>query len=174
MSDWIESGTKNSAKESLLDSIDLDSLRLADNKTYQSILSELQKLHAELLQLESDGKIDNFRDNPVLVGQYLTKLRLKVNMLFKFINVYLDVLNDLEIELAKKRESLFKEQLGSPGGSVNKAEKYSIELTRLDKARVGVLSNMIKQVENEYERYNGICISLQSRMKEFASERIMG
>lgn len=172
--DWIESGSKESIKESLLETVDLDSLRLADNKTYQSILGELQKLHAELLQLETDGKIDNFRDNPVLVGQYLTKLRLKVNMLFKFINLYLDILNDMEIDLAKKRENLFKEMLNSAGGSVNKAEKYSIELTRLDKAKVGVLSNTIKQVENEYERYNGICISLQSRMKEFASEKIMG
>ena len=40
--------------------------------------------------------------------------------------------------------------------------------------KIKSVENMIQQVKNEYERYNGICMYLQSRMKEFNTDRMVG
>ena len=59
------------------------------------------------------------------------------------------------------------------GKSENAAKNSSGELTRKDEALTKTIEHRIQQIKNEYERYNGICIFLQSRMKEFNTERIM-
>lgn len=170
----IEAGTERSATENVLDSIDLDTLRLTDNKKYVAITSECQTIHKQLLDYEKSGKLGNYVENPSLIGDYLGKLRLNANQLFAFMNIYIDILNDLEIAYARKRQQLYEEKLAEPKSSPSGAEKHARELTRIDEAKIKNIENTIQQVKNEYERFNGICIYLQSRLKEFNTERMVG
>lgn len=147
---------------------------LSENTQYQGIVSKLRTLHGELLKLEQSGLDQAVRENPALIGQYLTSLRLNCNLLFSFQNKYIDVLNERIRETATKRQELYIEQLTTMKKSPNAADSLASNMTRVDEAEVKVLMNIIQQIKNEYERYNGICISLQSRMKEFDTERRMG
>lgn len=173
MDAWVEAGVAN-ADKAIADSVDVSSLNLTANKKYQQINSELQAKHSELLKLEQEGKINDYRDNPALVGDYLGKLRLKANQLFAFLNVYIDILNELQLEYASRRQEAFNTVLISDKGSINKAETYARETTQVLGAKIKIVENQINQIRNDYERYNGICMYLQSRLKEFNSERIMG
>jgi hypothetical protein len=170
----VEAGTPQSATENVLEAIDLDELRLADNKKYQTITGECQTIHKTLLDYEKSGKLGNYVENPSLIGDYLGKLRLNANQLFAFMNIYIDILNDLEIAYAKKRQEMYEYQLNQPKGSPSSAEKHAREFTRVDEAKIKNIENTIQQIKNEYERYNGICMYLQSRMKEFNTERMVG
>lgn len=137
---------------------------------YDELVGILRTAHAELLVMERDGKINASRDNPALVGDYLIKLRLHANMLFAFQNRYLDTLNEALRGTALKRQDMYETQLAL-GKSENAAKNHADEMTRVDNANIKVIENKIQQLKNEYERYNGICISLQSRMREFDTER---
>lgn len=170
----IEAGSAESATENVLDSIDLDSLRLTENSKYQAITTECQTVHRQLLDYEKSGKLGNYVENPSLIGDYLGKLRLNANQLFAFLNIYIDILNDLEISYAEKRQNMYESYLKLPKSSPSAAEKHARELTRIDEVKIKSVENMIQQVKNEYERYNGICMYLQSRMKEFNTERMVG
>lgn len=145
--------------------------KLQDNARYVKITSELRLHHKELLQLEQQGRLKEVKDSP-LIGDYLTKLRLNVNLLFAFINNYLDVHSDLTVELAEKRQKLYIEQL-EDGKTPSGAETHSKQMTRVDEATVKVVENQMQQLKNEYERFNGICMMLQSRLREFGTERMM-
>ena len=170
----IEAGSAESATENVLDSIDLDSLRLTENSKYQAITTECQTVHRQLLDYEKSGKLGNYVENPSLIGDYLGKLRLNANQLFAFLNIYIDIMNDLEIAYAEKRQNMYEAYLKLPKSSPSAAEKHARELTLIDEVKIKSVENMIQQVKNEYERYNGICMYLQSRLKEFNTERIMG
>ena len=169
-----EAGTAQSATDNVLDSIDLDELRLVDNKKYESITTQCQAIHKDLLSYEKEGKLGNYVENPSLIGDYLGRLRLNANQLFAFMNIYIDIQSDMEIAYASRRQTIFEEALTRPKASPNAAEKLATELTRVDKAKIKVVENMIQQIKNEYERYNGICMYLQSRLKEFNTERMVG
>lgn len=145
-----------------------------ENPQYKAITSQLRTLHGDLLRMEQEGKLNNAVDNPGLIGDYLGKLRLNCNMLFAFLNNYIDVQSDLIKELAEKRQKLYEERLAQPKGTPSAAETHSKALTRVDEASLKIVENRIQQIKNEYERYNGICMFLQSRLKEFNTERIMG
>ncbi len=60
-----------------------------------------------------------------------------------------------------------------PKGSPSGAKNYADEMTRIDSANVKAVENRIQQIKNTYERYHGICLFLQSRMKEYNTERMM-
>jgi hypothetical protein len=139
---------------------------------YNEIVSLLRVTHGELLKLEREGKISAARENPALIGDYLTKLRLNANLLYSFMNGYLDLLSEAQRGTAEKRQQLYEAQIAL-GKSASASETHAKEMTRLDEANVKVLENKLQQIKNEYERFNGICISLQSRMKEFDTERRM-
>ena len=145
-----------------------------EDRNYDRITRELQTWHKELLALESEGKLSNIVENPVTASDYLARLRLNVNMLFAFTNNYIEVLNDLQRDLALKRQTLYQERLAMPKGSPSAAETHSREMTRIDEANVKQVENRIQQIRNDYERYNGICLFLHSKMKEVNTERIMG
>lgn len=146
--------------------------KLEENARYKQITSELKRYHAELLQLEADGKLSQMTDSP-LVGEYLTKLRLNCNLLFAFMNNYLDVLSDLQREYAEKKQGIYLNMIDA-GKSPSAAETHAKESTRVDDAVVKAVENRISQTRNEYERFNGICMMLQSRLREFNTERIAG
>ena len=146
--------------------------KLEENKRYAQITGELRLHHKELLELEREGRLKEVKDSP-LIGDYLTKLRLNVNLLFAFINNYLDIHSDLTVELAEKRQKLYIEQL-EEGKTPSGAETHSKQMTRVDEATVKVVENQMQQLKNEYERFNGICMMLQSRLREFNTERVMG
>lgn len=162
------------ATDSVIDSIDLDQLRLAENKKYQLITSQCQQIHKTLLDYEHSGKLGNYVENPSLIGDYLGKLRLNANQLFAYMNIYIDILNDLMIAVEKKRQEIYEEALLLPKGSPNSAQIASRENTRTEAVKIKVIENTIQQIKNEYERYNGICMYLQSRLKEFNTERMIG
>lgn len=147
--------------------------RLENDPRYQEIVSGLRTLHGELLKLEKEGKLGNAIENPSLIGDYLGRLRLNANLLFSFLNVYIDVHSDLLVEYNTKRQNLYEESIKA-GKSPSAAETHAREGTRLEDTNVKVIENRIQQIKNEYERYNGICMYLQSRLKEFNTERIMG
>ena len=146
--------------------------KLHENERYVKITTELRLHHKELLQLEKEGRLKEVKDSP-LIGDYLTKLRLNVNLLFAFINNYLDVHSDLTVELAEKRQKLY-EELIEDGKTPSAAETHAKQMTRVDEATIKVVENQMQQLKNEYERFNGICMMLQSRLREFGTERIMG
>jgi hypothetical protein len=148
-------------------------MAVSDDERYKQTVSTCRTIHGELITLESEGKISNARENPALIGDYLTRLRLHANLLYSFMNGYLDVLNEALRGTAKKRQDLYEKQVEA-GKSSNAAETHARETTRVDEANIKIIENTIQQIKNEYERYNGICISLQSRMKEFDTERRMG
>lgn len=169
----IEAGSKKAVTDSLLDTIDLDDLRLAKNATYIKIVAECKTLHNDLLKNEGKDNAGVYIENPALIGNYLGRLRLNANRLFTYMNIYIDVLSDLQREYAVKRQGLYETQL-MEGKSPSAAEKHAREMSRIDETTIGVIENNIQQVKNEYERYNGICMYLQSRMKEFNTERMVG
>lgn len=172
---WEEAGTKKPTKvidETLLDTISLDDLRLTENNKYLTIVKECRELHKTLLRHEQSGKLGNFAENPSLIGDYLMRLRLNANQLFTFKNIYIDILSDLQREYAHNRQKLYESQLAA-GKSASAAEKHAREMSRVDESTIGVIENNIQQIHNEYERFNGICMTLQSRLKEFNTERIM-
>ena len=173
-SNAVEAGSAVAVTQSVLDTINLDELRLTDSKKYQAITSSCQQIHKQLLDYEKEGKLGNYVENPSLIGDYLGRLRLNSNQLFAFMNIYIDILSDMELEYARRRQNIFEDSLTKPKASPNSAEKLAVELTRVDKAKMAVVRNMIDQIRNEYERYNGICMYLQSRLKEFNTERMVG
>lgn len=140
---------------------------------YTEIVSGLRTLHGELLKLEKEGKLNNAIENPSLIGDYLGRLRLNANLLFSFLNKYIDAHSDLLVEYNTKRQNLYEEAIKA-GKSPSAAETNAREGTRIEDTNVKVIENRIQQIKNEYERYNGICMYLQSRLKEFNTERIMG
>ena len=145
----------------------------SENKQYVAVTKQLESYHKDLLRLESEGKLANTSDVPGLASEYQRRMRLNVNMLYAFMNQYIDVLSDLEKEYAEKRQRLFVERLAQPKGTPSSAKAYSEEMTRMDNMTVKIVQNRINQIKNDYERYNGICISLQSTMKAENTERIM-
>lgn len=171
--DATVAGSQKATTESLLDTIDLDDLRLAKNSTYIKIVAECKTLHNDLLKNEGKDNAGVYIENPALIGNYLGRLRLNANRLFTYMNIYIDILSDLQREYAGKRQGLYEEQL-MQGKSPSAAEKHAREMSRIDETTIGVIENNIQQVKNEYERYNGICMYLQSRMKEFNTERMVG
>ena len=146
----------------------------SDNPAYIKVTKQLENYHKDLLRLETEGKLANTSDVPGLASEYQRRMRLNVNMLYAFLNTYIDVLSDLEKEYAEKRQRLFVERLGQPKGTPSAAKAYSEEMTRVDAMTIKIVQNRINQIKNDYERYNGICISLQSTMKAENTERIMG
>lgn len=143
------------------------------NKRYAAVTDQLRQWHGELLAMEKEGKLSLGTDNPAAIGDYLSKLRLNCNLLFRFKNEYLDILNDLQTEAAVKRQTIFESALAEKK-SPNAAENMARELTRVDENNCKQVENRIAQITNEYERFNGICIFLHSRTREFNTERIMG
>ena len=171
---FVEAGGKPKADaESLLETINLDDLRLVENKKYIEIAAACKAIHTDLLQHETNAKAGAYIENPALLGDYLGKLRLNCNQLFTYINIYIDILSDLQREYAAKRQGLYETQL-KQGKSPSAAEKHAREMSRIDETTISVIENNIQQIKNEYERYNGICMYLQSRMKEFNTERMVG
>lgn len=137
---------------------------------YAQVLSVCRTAHAELLRMEREGKISEARDNPGLVGDYLTKLRLNCNLLYSFMNAYLDIMNEALAATASKRQVIYVEQLELKK-SPSAADSHASNMTRVDEANIKIIQNKLQQIKNDYERFSGICYSLQSRMKEFGDER---
>lgn len=135
---------------------------------YTELLKKLQLIHADLL------KTNLSIENSVLIVDRLGELRLSANQLFAFMNYYIDALSDLELDYANKRKTLFLEKVKEPTGSIGKAESFARESLRVEEAEIKVVQNRIKQIQNEYDRYNGIAMYLHARMKENQSEKYMG
>lgn len=167
--EWKEAGTLTNKTDV---NINISELRLGDNRRYQEIIKSCNEIHRRLLKYESENKANSYVDNPSLIGEYLGKLRLNANTLFNYMNIYMDLISEMELEYAKKRQKIYTEQLKIT--SINSAEKNARELTRVDDARIGIVKNSLNQIRNSYEQYNGICIYLQSRLKEFTTEKLLG
>lgn len=146
--------------------------KVHDNAKYVEITRDLKRKHSELLKLQAEGKLSQASDSPV-IGDYMMTMRLNCNQLFRFINGYLDVLTDLSMELAQKRQRVYVESL-EEGKSPSASETHSKQMCRVDEATVKAVEYQIQQVRNDYERFNGICMGLQSRLKEMNTERIVG
>lgn len=137
-----------------------------DDPKYVKLLTNLQTVHGTLLNTD-------LSENPSLIGDYLGDLRLGANQLFAYLNVYIDVLTEAQVTHATRRQAIFETEMAQ-GKSPSAAETYAREMTRDSDANVKVIENRIQQIKNNYERFNGIAIYLQSRMKEFQSERFAG
>ncbi len=133
---------------------------------YVELTTNLASIHAQLLKMK-------LAENPALIGDLLGDLRLGANQLFSYLNIYIDALSDMQQAYARKRQSIFEERIALPKGSPTGSEHYAREMTRVEDSDIKVVENRIQQIKNDYERYNGICIYLQSRMREFNTERIM-
>lgn len=135
---------------------------------YEKLTGYLHDKHMELRALPTD-----IRENPARLAEELTTIRLNCNVLFLFTNKLYDLLNDEIGRVAAKRQLAYEEQLAL-GKSENAAKNHSGEITRIDEARIKVIENTITQVKGEFNRYDGICMMLQTRMRGFDSEMRMG
>jgi len=169
MEDYIEAGQPELKMDKSKRLIDVNP---ENDPRYKAIQSQCRTLHAELLKIHMSGQ--PLAENPALIGDYLGKLRLNCNLFFSFLNGYIDTLTVLQGEYAIKRQNLYEQYLTMPKASPSGAETHSREKTRLDDANIKVIENRIQQIRNEYERYNGICMYLQSRIREFNTERMVG
>lgn len=156
---WVEAGK--------VEEVEVIAINPMDDPQYVKTVTQLRQWHGELLSL-------NVSENPALIGDYLGKMRLNCNLLFSFLNAYINLLVDAQVNLAVKGQNIYEQTLKIPKKSENAAKIAREEKTRIDSANVKVIENRIQQIKNEYERYNGICMYLQSRLKEFNTERIMG
>lgn len=165
--DWQEAGGSKPAAPAQAPPISLMSATDPKNDPrYVAILEDLERWHGELLKM-------NFVENPAVIGDYLSKIRLNCNLLFRYINVFIDQLADVEVEVAAKRQQLYEDMLAL-GKTPSASEAHAREMSRSDEALAKLISRRIDQITNEYERYNGIAMHLQSRMREFDTERRMG
>lgn len=164
MEGFIEAGKKTATL--LDDSLVVTSDPNNDPK-FVALLKKLQTLHGELLK-------QNLSENPALIGDYLGELRLGANQLFAYLNVFIDMHSEMLAEYAQERQKLYEFWLTTPKGSPSSAESYAREKTRIQDTNIKIIENRIQQIKNNYERYNGICIYLQSRLKEFNTERMVG
>lgn len=138
---------------------------MEQDSRYNQLVAKLRQAHAELLR-------ENLAENPVKIGEYLGNLRLNANMLFAFINFIIKEIDQSQIEVAKSREAIYLQNI-KDGKSQNAAETDARERTRVEESKVKSLEYKLQLVKNEYERYNGICMYLQSRLKEFNTERMV-
>ena len=138
-----------------------------DDPRYTKLVSELRTVHGEIR-----NKDYNNPAHLVEMKDDLGRLRLGANLLFSFINSYIDILVTLQEGVAKKRQKLYVDMLKEKTPGV--AETHSRNMTRIDDAEVRTVELRIQQLKNEYERYNSIAMYLQSRLKEAQSERALG
>jgi hypothetical protein len=134
---------------------------------YVELLTNLSGVHSKLLKMK-------LSENPALIGDMLGELRLGANQLFSYLNIYIDALSDLQQAYARKRQTIFEERMLLPKSSPSGAEHYAREITRVDDSEIKIVENRIQQIKNEFIRYDGICMYLQSRMNEFNTERMVG
>lgn len=139
-----------------------------DDERYTALLSSLRTLHGVLRKRDYNNPSDL-----LTIKDDLGQLRLSANLLFSFLNQYIDVLTELEQHSAIKRQTEYEKGI-KDGMSPNASELHSRNITRIDEARVKTIENRINQIKNEYERYNTIAMYLQSRLKEAQSERMLG
>jgi hypothetical protein len=139
-----------------------------NDEDYVKIIRTLQGYHADLLKTN-----DKLADNPVEAGIYQGKIRLEVNRLFAYINNYIDLQVDISEDYARERQTLYLAAIQS-GKTPSAADKHAGEMTRLLANNEKTAQMRVKQIQNEYERYNGIAIYLATRMKEFNTERMVG
>lgn len=162
---FVEAGTTNRPKN--IDApTQLANTNPNDDPRYAALLAELQGYHRDLFAL-------NLAENPVLCGEYLGKIRLAANKLFAYLNIYIDEQVEQTSQVAIARQNIYEQQLAlgkSPSASMNHAG----EMTRINSANLRVVELRVKQIQNDYERFNGLCIYLQSRIKEFNTERMLG
>lgn len=140
--------------------------------SYHAVLKELQAEHAKLLEIGDFSR--TARDNPALIGDSLTNLRLHVARLYRPLNTLLDLKNAKMGVVASRRQELYEEALKQPKGTPSSAKSHSTEMTRVDEIEVAIIQNAIKQIENEISRYDGITMMLMARMKEYNTERAVG
>jgi len=119
---------------------------LEDDPKYKKLITELRTLHGEIR-----NKDYNDPANLALIKDDLGSLRLGANLLFSFINRYIDVLSELQAEYANERQSKYEEQLAL-GKSPSASETHAREVTRKAEAKVKIVENRINQMKNEYER----------------------
>lgn len=165
---FTTAGAKTSHSKAPLaadDSVVLKNTNPNDDPRYNQLLVNLQQWHRELQSLD-------LAQEPVKCGEYLGMLRLNCNKLFAYINIYIDEQINQTSTYNARRQSLYQEQL-KLGKSPSAADKHAGEFTRVDSANLDIVKMRVQQIRNEYERYNGICLYLQSRMKEFNTERMM-
>lgn len=144
---------------------------LEENENYQKIISDLKKAREQLTLLEEQGNLD--RDNAALIGDYLTRIRLHLSPLYDYDNALLDEINRKLRETDASQEKMYKKLVES-GKSENAAKNHSGEMHRVARGEIKILENHRKQIENTTDQYDGIVMSLQSRLKEFNMERIAG
>jgi hypothetical protein len=167
MSEWVEVG-KPSVKASEVLAVPSP----VDNPRYKAITEELKRYHIDLIRLEKAEKLRDAVNSPGIISDYLGKIRLGCSLLFEYSNRYIDVHSDLMKELAEKRQKIYEEGIAE-GKTPSASETHASAMTKVDSASIKIVENRMQQIKNEYERYNGICMYLQSKLKEYNTERIM-
>lgn len=172
MSEWQEVGAPKASIAPVESMLNIPAP--ADNERYKEVTKRLEAMHGELLRLEEQSKLANTSDVPGLAAEYQRRLRIHVNLLFGFLNTYIDVLSDLQKEFAELWNSLYTARLAAPKGTPSAAKTHADALTKRESMTIEIVKNRIQQIKNDYERYNGICIALQSTVKAENTERMAG
>lgn len=137
---------------------------LTENEPYQELLKKLDGIHQELK--------NGLRENPAMLGEKLEQLRLEAGYIRPFVNAQFDILNDEMQTLAAKKKKLY-DALRKSGKSENASKNHLSEWYRVEDVQIVVLQNHIKMMLGDYERFDAICMMMQSRLKEFTTERLM-
>jgi hypothetical protein len=132
---------------------------------YEKLLATLRSMHIEVLKKA-------VLDDPTLLGDYLVRMRGYAEFLVPYVNQALTAADEALMACETERDRIYKAAIAE-GKSQNAASTESKELTRLMDAKYEVARNEVKRRRNEYERFSNLCITMQSRLREFGVERLM-
>lgn len=136
-----------------------------DDEAYQKLSVRLNKLHYSVLK-------EDVLDNPALTGDYMTQIRGYANFILPYINRAIDAVSEADGAVSKAREKLYAENTAN-GMSPSAAEKDARERTRLLEHKLNNAQRGVDKLRNDYKRYDSLVLVMQSRLKEFNTERIM-
>lgn len=137
-----------------------------DDPNYVKLLERLQASHTEL------AKMDRRDPNPVEMERIMGDLRIHCNRLFIYMNNYIDLQIELAEEYANNRQNIYLTQLDLKK-SPSAAEKQASEATRAQSNAVEITKLRLKQIENNFKRYDGLVIYLASCLKTANTDRMM-
>lgn len=132
---------------------------------YTKLLTTLRSMHIEVLK-------KNVLDDPTLLGDYMVRMRGYAEFLVPYVNQALTEADEALIKCETERTRIYKEEIAK-GSSQNMAETKAKENTRMLDAEYEVAKNEVKRRRNEYERFGNLCTAMQSRLREFATEKMM-
>lgn len=132
---------------------------------YNNLLATLRAMHIEVLKKA-------VLDDPTLLGDYMVRMRGYAEFLVPYVNRALTEADDALLKCETERAGIYNKAIEA-GESQNASAVKAKERTRLLDAEYEVARNEVTRRKNEYVRFSNICTTMQSRLREFNTEKMM-